>query len=66
MKTNQVIKVYTDCIVGWEFGVLIEQYDIVEEGVLERWLIQTETGTKIVRYVKNSKELRKNGCGYVI
>lgn len=65
MENGQNIKVYTDDIMGWEDAILVEQYDVITKGSIERWGLETESGAFLVRYVKASNELKKDGCGYL-
>lgn len=65
MESGQEVKVYTDDIMGWEDAILVDRYSVLEKNVLERWGIETESGTFIVRYIKNSGALKQDGCGYL-
>lgn len=67
MEYGKKVIVYVDDIEKWQVGELIERYAIVEENILESWRIQVITNsTAIVRYVKKSKELKMDGCGYLL
>lgn len=66
MEYGNKVKVFTDEVVGWEDAILVDRYSIVEKNIVERWGIETESGVFIVRYVKASKELKQDGCGYLV
>lgn len=66
MEYGKKVLIYVDDIERWKVGELIERYAIVQEGILESWRIEATSGTVIVRYIKNSKELKQDGCGYLL
>ena len=63
MKDNFIgkeVKVYDGDLIGWTTGVVIE---MLEEN---RVIIETKEGYRLKRYVFNSKELKKDGSGYIM
>lgn len=66
MKKDQKVIVYDGDLLGYVQATLINRYSIVEEGVLEKWLMETVDGTRLVRFVKNHSNKIKDGCGYII
>lgn len=68
MKIGQVVKVYDGDLVGFTTAVLLNLVSVTEdyEGRLERWRMETNDGTKLVRFVRNSYDAKKDGSGYLI
>ena len=66
MEKGQVVKVYDGDLIGFTTAVLKELNEVVERGVLERWTMETEDGTQLVRFVRNHSNAAKDGCGYIL
>lgn len=66
MEYSQKVIVYDGDLVGYTEANLIERYFVVQEDVLEKWLIETADGTRLVRFIKNHSNKMKDGCGYLI
>ena len=65
-KEGQLVYVYDGDLIGFTFATLTKRIDVLEKDVLERWQITTLEGYKLVRFIKNEKELKKDGCGYIV
>ena len=65
-KEGQLVYVYDGDLIGFTFATLTKRIDVLETDVLERWQITTLEGYKLVRFIKNEKELKKDGCGYIV
>lgn len=66
MKANQEVIVYDGDLIGYTTATLINRYEVVEAGVLEKWSMYTKEGSVLIRYVKNHSNKMKDGCGYII
>lgn len=66
MKSGQKVKVYDGDLVGFTTATLEERNAVVKEGLLERWTMTTEDGTKLTRFVKPYADEMKDGCGYLM
>lgn len=62
MKDNFIgkeVKVYDGDLIGWTTGVVIEMLGE------NRAVIEAKEGSRLQRHVFNSKELKKDGSGYI-
>ena len=63
MKDNFIgkeVKIYDGDLIGWTIGVVIK---MIGEN---RAIIETKEGYRLQRHVFNSKELKKDGSGYIM
>lgn len=66
MKPNQEVIVYDGDLIGYTTATLINRYEVVEAGVLEKWAMVTSQGSILIRYVKNHSDKMKDGCAYMV
>ena len=64
-KKGQAVIVYDGDLVGFTIATLEKKCGVIEEGKVERWTMKTKEGYELVRLVKDSYKIVKDGSAYI-
>lgn len=64
-KKGQIVIVYDGDLIGFTTATLEKKYETLEDGKVERWKMKTNEGYELVRIVRDTCEIKKDGSAYI-
>ena len=63
-KKGQTVIVYDGDLIGFTTATLEEKYETIDEKA-ERWKMKTNEGYELVRIVRDTCKIKKDGSAYI-